>query len=211
MSEAIRAAMVEEQIRRRGITNPRVLAAMRQVPRERFVPADLADRAYTDHALPIGEGQTISQPYVVAYMVDLLDVAAGHQVLEVGAGSGYHAAVLAQLARQVYTVEIVPELAARAAATLREAGVSNVQVIEGNGMEGWAAAAPFDRILVAAAPERIPLALIEQLAPEGRLVIPLGPQWETQWLTLVEKSAQGLTETRTIPVQFVPLVGTRTP
>ena len=207
MSDAARAAMVDEQIRQRGITNPRVLAAMRAVPRERFVPPDLADRAYNDAPLPIGEGQTISQPYVVAYMVDLLDVAADHRVLEIGAGSGYHAAVLAQLAREVYTVEIVPELAARAEASLRSLGIANAHVITGNGMAGWAEGSPFDRILVAAAPERIPPALIEQLAPGGRLVIPLGAQWETQWLTLVEKTARGVREQRTIPVQFVPFTG----
>ncbi len=207
-TEAARAAMVEEQIRRRGVTTARVLAAMRAVPRERFVPGHLADRAYEDGPLPIGEGQTISQPFVVAYMVDLLDVAAEHRVLEVGAGSGYHAAVLAQLAREVVTMEIVPELAARAAAALRAVGVSNATVITGNGMAGWPPGAPFDRILVAAAPERVPTALIEQLAPGGRLVIPLGAQWQTQWLTLVEKTAAGLRQERTIPVQFVPFTGT---
>jgi protein-L-isoaspartate(D-aspartate) O-methyltransferase len=199
--------MVEEQIRQRGITNPRVLAAMRAVPREHFVPPDLADRAYNDAPLPIGEGQTISQPYIVAYMVDLLDVAAGHRVLEIGAGSGYHAAVLAQLAREVYTVEIVPELAARADASLRSLGIANAHVITGDGTGGWAEGSPYDRILVAAAPEHVPPALIEQLVPGGRMVIPLGAQWETQWLTLVEKTDGVVREQRTIAVQFVPFTG----
>lgn len=201
---AERLKMVEEQIRRRGVTDARVLEAMRKVPRDRFVPPEIAARAYDDSPLPIGSGQTISQPYIVAYMADALEVGPDHRVLEIGTGSGYHAAVLGQLARTVYTIEIVPDLARRAAATLKSLGYSNVHVREGDGFAGWPEHAPFDRILVTAAPEEIPQPLLDQLAPGGRLVLPLGPQGRTQWLTIVEKTARGVVERRTIPVQFVP-------
>lgn len=196
--------MVEDQIRQRGVVDPRVLEAMSNVPRERFVPAQLAERAYEDNPLPIGHGQTISQPYVVAYMTEALGVQAHHKVLEIGTGSGYQAAVLAQLAREVYTVEIVPELARRAAAVLRETGYLNVHVREGDGYEGWSEHAPFDRIIVTAAPAEIPAPLLDQLAVGGRLVIPLGRQGGLQWVTVVEKTERGTIERRTLPVQFVP-------
>lgn len=199
-----RAKMVEDQIRRRGVTDPRVLDAMRRVPRERFVPPEMAARAYDDSPLPIGQGQTISQPFIVAYMADALDISPEHKVLEIGTGSGYHAAVLGQLARVVYTIEIVPELARRATATLKSLDYANVHVREGDGFAGWPEQAPFDRILVTAAPEQIPEPLLDQLATGGRLVLPLGPQGQTQWLTVVEKTPQGVIERRTIAVQFVP-------
>jgi protein-L-isoaspartate(D-aspartate) O-methyltransferase len=199
-----RLDMVERHIRARGVSNPRVLSAMRTVPREKFIPPELISRAYEDTPLAIGQGQTISQPYVVAYMAEVLDVAADHKVLEVGTGSGYHAAVLAQLAQHVYTIEIVPELARRAAATLAAAGYRNVTVREGDGYAGWPEQAPFHRILVTAAPDEVPKPLIDQLAPGGKLVIPVGPQGATQWITIVEKTRDGVTERQTIPVQFVP-------
>jgi len=199
-----RLVMVEQQIRARDVDDPRVLEAMRSVPRHRFVPADLAAFAYEDRPLSIGHGQTISQPYIVAYMSELLAVAPHHRVLEIGTGSGYQAAVLAQLAKQVYTIEIVPELARDAARTLKELGVANVQVREGDGYAGWPEHAPFDRIMVTAAPERIPQPLLDQLAAGGRLVIPIGEQYETQWMTVVEKTATGVIQRKTIPVAFVP-------
>jgi protein-L-isoaspartate(D-aspartate) O-methyltransferase len=202
--QASRIQMIEEQIRQRGVSDPRVLEAMRTVPRERFVPANLASRAYEDRPLPIGQGQTISQPFIVAYMAEALEVSRQHTVLEIGTGSGYHAAVLAALAREVYTVEIVPELARRASATLKALGYANVRVREGDGYAGWPEHAPFDRILVTAAPDEIPKPLLDQLAPGGRMVIPVGPQGAPQWMTIVEKTGRGIVERRTIPVQFVP-------
>lgn len=199
-----RAAMVEQHIASRGISDARVLAAMRTVPRHQFVPADLARSAYEDRPLPIGHGQTISQPFIVAYMTDALGVLDHHRVLEIGTGSGYQAAVLSMLAREVYTIEIVPELAARAADTLRELGYTNVEVRAGDGYAGWPEEAPFDRIMVTAAPEQIPQPLLDQLAAGGRLVIPVGPQGDAQWMTVVDKTAQGVVQRRTIPVSFVP-------
>jgi protein-L-isoaspartate(D-aspartate) O-methyltransferase len=199
-----RQAMVDRQIRARGVTDRRVIAAMAKVPRERFVPDEFAAAAYDDRPLPIGLGQTISQPFIVAYMTEVLEVAPDHTVLEIGTGSGYQAAILGELARQVYTVEIVPELARRAAATLQTLGYANVRVREGDGYAGWPERAPFDRIIVTAAPDEIPQPLLAQLAPRGRLVIPVGRQGETQWMTVVEKTGEGLVRRRTIPVQFVP-------
>ncbi len=201
--------MIDRQIRDRGVTDPRVLDAMRTVPRERFVPPDVAARAYDDTPLPIGHGQTISQPYIVAHMTDALAVLASHRVLEIGTGSGYQAAVLGQLAREVFTIEIVEPLARSAAATLRDLGYTNVRVRSGDGYAGWPEEAPFDRIMVTAAPADIPQPLLDQLAPGGRLVIPVGEQGHAQWMTIVEKTARGIVERRTIPVQFVPF--TRSP
>ncbi|MBI3050343.1 MAG: protein-L-isoaspartate(D-aspartate) O-methyltransferase [Acidobacteria bacterium] len=197
-----RDRMVADQIQRRGVANPRVLEAMRTVPRHRFVPATLQHLAYTDRPLPIGHGQTISQPFIVAYMSEALGVEPAHKVLEIGTGSGYQAAVLAHLARVVYTIEIVPELARRAAATLKELGYTSVHVREGDGYAGWPEQAPFDRIMVTAAPDRIPQPLIDQLRAGGRMVIPVGAA--EQWLTVVEKTATGVVQRRTIPVRFVP-------
>ena len=196
--------MIDEQIRQRGVTNPRVLDAVGKVARERFVPPELASRAYDDSPLPIGHGQTISQPYIVAYMSEALDVRPEHRVLEIGTGSGYQAAVLAELAKDVSTIEIVPELARQAADTLRELGYTNVHVREGDGYAGWPERAPFDRIMVTAAPEEIPKPLLDQLASGGKLIAPVGARNQTQWLILVEKTESGLVQKRTIPVQFVP-------
>jgi len=204
-----RLDMVERQIRQRGVSDPRVLDAMKSVPRELFVPAGARSGAYDDTPLAIGSGQTISQPYIVAYMTEALGVQSAHKVLEVGTGSGYQAAVLGMLAREVYTIEIVPALARGAADVLRELGYRNVHVREGDGYAGWPEHAPFDRIMVTAAPDEIPKPLIEQLAPGGRLVIPVGAQGGPQWMTIVEKTAAGIVERRTIPVQFVPF--TRAP
>ena len=199
-----RLDMVERQIRERGVVDERVLEVMRTVPRERFVPPDAARHAYEDTPLAIGFGQTISQPYIVAYMTEALDVQPRHRVLEIGTGSGYQAAVLGQLAREVYTIEIVSGLARTASSVLAELGYSNVHVREGDGYAGWPEQAPFDRIIVTAAPDEIPQPLIDQLAPGGRLVIPVGSQGETQWMTIVERTGAGVVERRTIPVQFVP-------
>jgi protein-L-isoaspartate(D-aspartate) O-methyltransferase len=199
-----RAAMVDEQIRARGIKAPAVLRAMTEVPRHLFVPDEVRPFAYEDRPLPIGLDQTISQPYVVAYMTEVLDVASSHRVLEVGTGSGYQAAVLAKLARQVYSIEIVPELADRARRTLAATGYGNVEVRTGNGYLGWPEQAPFDRIIVTAAPPEIPRTLIDQLGAGGRLVAPVGTT--LQEIVIVSKTARGLTEERTIPVRFVPMV-----
>jgi protein-L-isoaspartate(D-aspartate) O-methyltransferase len=202
--ERRRHAMVEDQIRARGVRDAGVLAAMREVPRDRFVPDSMAASAYDDRALAIGHGQTISQPYVVALMTAALGVLPHHRVLEIGTGSGYQAAVLGRLAREVYTIEIVPELAGTAATTLKELGYSNIQVRTGDGFAGWPAAAPFDRIMVTAAPEEIPPPLIDQLAEGGRLVVPVGRQGEAQWITVVEKVGGTITQRRTESVYFVP-------
>jgi protein-L-isoaspartate(D-aspartate) O-methyltransferase len=198
----LRESMVTEQLQQRGISDHRVLDVMRKVLRHLFVPESVRPFAYADRPLPIGHGQTISQPFIVAYMTDVLGVTRTHRVLEIGTGSGYQAAVLAHLAGEVYTVEIVPELARRASALLESLGYSNVYMREGDGYAGWPAHAPFDRIIVTAAPEQVPQALIDQLANEGRLVIPVGTS--EQWLTLIEKTTAGVTQRRTIPVRFVP-------
>ncbi|HEX2444219.1 MAG TPA: protein-L-isoaspartate(D-aspartate) O-methyltransferase [Vicinamibacterales bacterium] len=200
-----RAKMIDEQIRARGVTNQAVLDAMRKVPRHRFVPAEFQGAAYDDSPLPIGQGQTISQPYIVAYMTEALGVRPGEKVLEIGTGSGYQAAVLAEIAGEVYTIEIVPELAERAKKTLAELGYKNVFVRVGNGYAGWPEKAPFPRIIVTAAPDDIPPALVEQLAPGGTMVLPVGTSF--QEMTIVTKTTQGIARKATIPVRFVPMVG----
>ncbi len=201
--------MLDEQLRARGVTDARVLAAMAAVPRERFVPEDIALRAYDDNALPIGQGQTISQPYVVAYMTEALGVLAHHRVLEIGTGSGYQAAILGELAREVYTIEIIPELAASAEFTLRQLGYAHVHVRTGDGYAGWPEQAPFDRVIVTAAPEQIPQPLIDQLAVGGRLVAPVGRQGEAQDITIVDRTPDGLVQRRTLQVWFVPFTRAR--
>ena len=194
--------MVEEQLRGRGVTDPRVLEVMSELAREDFVPAPLRRAAYEDSALAIGYGQTISQPLIVATMSQLLELRGHERILEIGTGSGYQAAVLGRLAREVVTVEMVPELAEAAQARLARLGLTNVRVAVGDGWEGWPAAAPYDGILVAAAAPSIPPALVGQLAPGGRLVIPVGPEGGDQVLKVVrgDGSSQDL-----FGVRFVPL------
>ncbi len=202
-----RRAMVERQIRAREISDPKVLAAMEEVPRHRFVPssAALQASAYGDTPLPIGHGQTISQPYIVAYMSAALQLPPDATVLEVGTGSGYQAAVLAELAREVYTIEIVPELATTSRELLRDLGYDNVHVRQGDGYGGWPDQAPFDGIIVTAAPDHIPPALVEQLAEGARLVIPVGE--DSQSMTIITKEEGGSTVEVTLPVRFVPMTG----
>jgi protein-L-isoaspartate(D-aspartate) O-methyltransferase len=197
--------MVDQQIRARGIADPAVLAAMARVPRHRFVASAFAPLAYRDRPLPIGYGQTISQPYIVAYMTEAAAIAPAATVLEVGTGSGYQAAVLAEIAREVYTVEIIPELAASAQQTLQDLGYENVHVRAGDGYQGWPEQAPFDAILVTAAPDHVPQPLVEQLAINGRLVIPVGDR--VQEMRVITKTESGVLEESTIPVRFVPMTG----
>jgi len=199
-----REAMVEQQIRARGVRDGAVLEAMRKVPRHRFVPVDLIDDAYADTPLPIGHHQTISQPYIVAYMSEILAPTRAHKVLEVGTGSGYQAAVLGELAGEVYTIEIIEELGARAQATLVDLGYANVHVRIGDGFGGWPEQAPFHGIMVTAAPAEVPPPLVDQLADGGVLVLPVGT-W-SQEIVVVTKSAGRVTRRPTIPVRFVPLV-----
>ncbi len=192
-----------------GIRDPRVLAAMSAIPRAAFVPDDLADEADADRPLPIGHGQTISQPFMVAYMTERLGLDGDERVLEVGTGSGYQTAVLAALAGEVWSVEIVPALAARARMLLVERlGLRNVHLRQGDGAEGWPEAAPFDRILVTAAPREVPDALVQQLAAGGRMVIPVGEAPDLQMLRVVERGNDGADVwADLIPVRFVPLTG----
>jgi protein-L-isoaspartate(D-aspartate) O-methyltransferase len=205
-----RERMVREQIESRGITNAPVLAAMRKVPRHEFVPANWVERAYDDSPLPIGYEQTISQPYIVALMTDLAQLSPQSKVLEVGTGSGYQAAILAEIVREVYSIEIIEPLAASAAERLARLGYKNVQVKHGDGYLGWPEHAPFDAIIVTAGAEHVPPPLIEQLKPGGRLVIPVGEPPHQQSLWLIEKSADGtILQNQIAPVAFVPL--TRTP
>jgi protein-L-isoaspartate(D-aspartate) O-methyltransferase len=200
-----RRRMVERQIRARGIKNQAVLEAMLKVPRHRFVTAEYVTSAYEDYPLPIGKGQTISQPYIVAYMTEAAEISGNEKVLEIGTGSGYQAAILGELAKEVYTIEIIPELAERARRTLGELGYQNVRVKTGNGYEGWAEYAPYDGIVVTAAPDEVPKALIDQLAMNGKMVIPVGAG--DQEMMIITKTADGVIEKRTIPVRFVPMTG----
>jgi len=200
-----REQMVTRQIAARGVADPRVLAAMRKVPRHLFVPASEAAFAYDDRPLPIGSDQTISQPYVVAFMTEQLRLTGKERVLEIGTGSGYQAAILAELAAKVYSIEIRPELAKTAADRLRELGIKNVEVRAADGYRGWPEEAPFDGILVTAAPEHVPPPLLEQLAPTGRMVIPVGAFY--QELKVIERQGGGYSEKSVLPVRFVPFVG----
>ena len=196
--------MVKDQIEARGIKNPEVLAAMRAVPRALFVPESVRPQAYEDHPLPIGFGQTISQPSIVGLMTELLDPKKNQRVLEIGTGSGYQAAILSGLVGELYSIEIVPELARSAAETLSRLGFRNVTVREGDGYRGWPEKAPFDRIILTAAPPEIPQVLLDQLKPAGMLVAPVGVG--VQNLVVVQKSADGKTTTRSVlPVRFVPM------
>ncbi len=203
--EAERLQMVREQIEARGVSDPRVLAAMRSVPRHLFVPEEARPWAYRDHPLAIGYRQTISQPYIVALMTELLAPEPEHKVLEIGTGSGYQAAVLSRLVAKVFSIEIVEPLAARAAADLEANGYDNVTVIAGDGYRGLPAEAPFDGIIVTAAPPYVPEPLVEQLKPGGRMVIPVGEGY--QELKLLVKTPRGIEEREVIPVRFVPMTG----
>ena len=206
--EAERRRMVDEQIRGRGVKDPRVLAAMAKVPRHRFVPDAIVRDAYEDGPLSIGYGQTISQPYIVAYMTDALELKPADRVLEIGLGSGYQAAVLSQLASQVYSMEILPELARRTARVLGELGYPNIHVRVGDGRAGWPEEAPFDAIIATAAPAEVPQALLDQLAPGGRMVIPLGTL--VQELKRIRRSPDGadFDAEPLMGVRFVPMTGT---
>lgn len=203
---AARSEMVTRQIADRGVRDERVLAAMRKVPRHEFVPAAEKRHAYRDTPLPIGEGQTISQPYIVALMTELAQPDPSDRVLEIGTGSGYQAAVLAELVQHVYTIEIEPALAQRAKQALDRIGYRNVTVRAGDGYAGWPEHAPFDIVMVTAAPDHIPQPLIDQLKTGGRMVVPVGPIASTQQLRVLEKDTTGKVSTRVVaPVRFVPL------
>jgi protein-L-isoaspartate(D-aspartate) O-methyltransferase len=200
-----RRRMVEQQLRARDIRHAAVLEAMGRVPRHLFVPEDERASAYGDFPLPIGHAQTISQPYIVAFMTEALDVSKNHRVLEIGTGSGYQAAILGELAREVYTIEIVTPLAERARDTLKSLGYANIHVRAGNGYAGWPEAAPFDRIMVTAAPDEVPPALVEQLKVDGLMAIPVGVG--DQVLQVMRKNPSGMTILKTLPVRFVPMTG----
>lgn len=203
--EVARKHMVEQQLAGRDIKSPLVLDAMRRVPRHEFVPAAMRLGAYDDTPLPIGYNQTISQPYIVAYMTEALELQPTHRVLEIGTGSGYQAAVLGELARDVYTIEIVEPLATRARETLKRLGYKNVYVRTGNGYLGWPEQAPFDRVIVTAAPDAVPPALVEQLKVGGLMAIPVGIG--EQELRILRRTDKGLEVIRTLPVRFVPMTG----
>ncbi len=203
-----RLRMVATQIEARGVRNKRVLDAMRKVPRHKFVPARELRAAYDDRPLPIGHGQTISQPYIVAYMTELLDPKPEHTALEVGAGSGYQAAVLAELVSKVYTIEIIKALGESAKARLEKLGYENVEVKVADGYHGWEEHAPFDSIIVTCAASHVPPPLIEQLKPGGKMCIPVGTVFGPQYLFIIVKQADGSVKSKSVlPVRFVPLVG----
>jgi protein-L-isoaspartate(D-aspartate) O-methyltransferase len=204
----LRERMVQQQIAARGIDGPRLLDAFREVPREMFVAPEYQARAYSDGPLPIGSGQTISQPYIVALMIAAAGIGADDHVLEVGAGSGYAAAILGKVAREVIAIERHPKLAAEARERIEAAGIANVKIVDADGTFGWPKAAPFDAILVAAAADRVPQPLLDQLRnPGGRLVIPLGGQgWGQSLITIVRKGAEDYETTDLGGVRFVPLI-----
>ena len=201
----LRKRMVERQIVARGVKDAKVIAAMKTVPRHLFVPAGLRGNAYEDRPLSIGWEQTISQPYIVAFMTEQLGVKPGDRVLEIGTGSGYQAAVLAQIADSVFTIEIIPELAQKAQETLRELNYKNIIVRNGDGYHGWKEKAPFDAIIVTAAPPKIPPLLLEQLQNGGKMILPVGEY--VQELVVVHKTERGMEMQNVLPVRFVPMTG----
>lgn len=205
--EEARAAMVEAQLKERGISDPRVLEVMGRIPRHLFVNSSLRDQAYADHPLPIAEGQTISQPYVVALMTESLELEGPERVLEVGTGSGYQAAVLAELCEEVYTIEIKEGLAESAEKRLEELGYGNVHVRWADGYFGWEEHAPFDAVIITCAVNHVPPLLIQQLGDGGRLILPLGSTTYYQTLTLIERQGEELFVTYIISVRFVPMIG----
>jgi protein-L-isoaspartate(D-aspartate) O-methyltransferase len=199
--------MVEDQIIKRGIEDKRVLDIMKSVERHKFVPEEYAKSAYKDGPLPIGHGQTISQPFIVAFMTENLKLGPSHRVLEIGTGSGYQTAILSALSGHVYTMEIIDELAKLSSSVLKKLGFDNVTVRNGNGYKGWAEEAPFDRIMVTAAPEEIPNMLVDQLTEGGIMVIPVGEQFEIQYLWVLTKEHRGsIKKEKILPVRFVPMV-----
>lgn len=202
-----RKAMIQDQLAARDIRDKRVLAAMEKIPREQFVPPGQRAEAHADRPLPIGHGQTISQPYIVAFMTQELALKPDDRVLEIGTGSGYQAAVLAELAAEVYSIEIIEPLAKQAGETLRGLGYKNVHVRAGDGYKGWPDSAPFDAIIVTCAPDHVPEALAAQLAEGGRLIIPVGPEGGIQELVLLKKENGVLRRTESLPVRFVPMTG----
>jgi len=201
-----RSNMVDEQVKARGVTDENVLAAMLKVPRDRFVPPAYEELAYADFPLAIGEGQTISQPYIVAFMTESLDLKPGDRVLEIGTGSGYQAAILAEIVAEVFTIEIIPELGSRAKNLLAELGYDTVTVKIGDGYEGWEEMAPFDAVIVTCAPQEIPEALVNQLKEGGRLIIPVGPVGAVQELVRGTKVNGRIEKKDVLPVRFVPMV-----
>ena len=202
-----RVKMVEDQIKGRGIKDLSVLKAVSTVKRELFVPEKYRDLAYSDRPLPIGHNQTISQPYIVAYMTEQLQVEKDQKVLEIGTGSGYQAAVLAELVNHVFTIEIIPELAEGAEKVLNKTGYDNITIRTGDGYKGWPDQAPFDRIMVTAAPEEIPEKLVQQLANDGRMIIPVGANLFMQYLWVIKRDKNGkITKEKILPVRFVPMV-----
>ena len=203
----LRKLMIKNQLQSRGIRDDAVLEVMRSVERHNFVPENYRDRAYSDGPLPIGHGQTISQPYIVAFMTEQLQVSSQHKVLEIGTGSGYQAAILGELAKHVFTIEIIPELAEGAKNILNHLSYKNITVRAGDGYKGWPEEAPFERIMVTAAPTEIPQTLIDQLAPGGRMILPVGAQFLVQYLWVIEKDDQEtVTKEKILPVRFVPMV-----
>jgi protein-L-isoaspartate(D-aspartate) O-methyltransferase len=204
--QILRKRMVEEQLISRGIKNQKVLDAFLKIERHKFIPEDLRNSAYADFPVPIGEGQTISQPYIVALMTESLDLSGQERVLEIGTGSGYQTAVLAELAKEVYTIEKSERLSNKAEILLNELGYTNVKIMVGDGTLGWQEEAPFERIIITAASPRVPLPLTEQLKENGKLIIPLGESY-SQALTLFEKKKDKLVSTKICDCVFVPLIG----
>ena len=203
----LRKLMIKNQLQSRGIKDDAVLKVMRSVGRHNFVPENYRDRAYSDGPLPIGHGQTISQPYIVAFMTEQLQVSSQHKILEIGTGSGYQAAILGELAKHVFTIEIIPELAEGAKNILNHLSYKNITVRAGDGYKGWPEEAPFERIMVTAAPTEVPQELIDQLAPGVRMMLPVGAQFLVQYLWVIEKDDQGtVTKEKILPVRFVPMV-----
>jgi protein-L-isoaspartate(D-aspartate) O-methyltransferase len=201
----LREQMVREQLRTRDIIDSHVLAAMQKVPRQEFVPSESINSAYDDNALPLGMGQTISQPFIVAYMTQALELHGKERVLEIGTGSGYQAAILAEIAAEVYTIEIIPQLQDHARAILARLGYHNIHFRVGDGYMGWPEQSPFDRIIVTAAPENVPQPLLDQLSEGGRLIIPIGGL--SQELVIFKKEKSKIKRFSTIPVRFVPMTG----
>jgi len=204
--KTLRDRMVRDQLVERGIADSRVISAMERVPRHKFVPADLADHAYADRQIPFGENQNLTQPYIVALMTEALQLKGDESVLEIGTGSGYQAAILATLAKKVYSIEIIEYLARLAEARLKGLGFENVEIKVGDGYRGWQSQAPFDAIIVTTAPDHIPTPLLEQLKPNGRMVIPVGKYFQ-ELLVIIKDREGNLTEDRIIPVKFRPMQG----